>query len=98
NGEHRLGEGNAGPRQREGNERLDRARAAEWKGAPGQRIARGVADHERRKVRRIVERTQARPEAADVADPVERRAEESAAVFRSLCRELLEQVDRVERL
>src|SRR5437667_234579 len=45
-----------------------------------------------------MECTKACPETADVAHPVERRAEEGATVFRSLCRQLLEHVDGVERL
>jgi hypothetical protein len=45
-----------------------------------------------------MECTQARPEAADIADPVKRRADEGAAIFRSLRCEFLEHVDGVERV
>ena len=91
-----MGQRDAGPRKREGHERLDRSGSAERERPARKGVAGGVANHERRKVRRIVERAEARPEAADVTDPVERGAEEGATMHGPLTGELAQHVHGIE--
>src|SRR4029079_10046699 len=47
-------------------------------------------------IRRVVERTQTCPQAADVPDPVERRPEECTAVLCALLRQVSQQLHAVE--
>ena len=64
---------------------------------PRQRVARRIPEQEQRDVRRAVrERLQAGPEAEDVAEPVDGRAERAEHV--AWHEERLQDVDRVERL
>ena len=96
--EHGGGERDAAPRERERQQRLDRAGAAERQRPPRQRVARRIAEQQERDVGRAVrERLQARPEADDVAEPVDGGAERPEQVLR-LHEQALEHVDRVERL
>src|SRR2546427_58534 len=83
-GEDGVRERNAGPGECERDQHLHRARTSQREGAPRQGVAGRIADQHRREIRLCVECAQACPQAGDVAEPVERRAEKRTHVLAGL--------------